>query len=194
MAAMRSALEVRRRVIELADAGLPEEAALFDLVWGLQRTKIAGTLVTSGLADAFGESSRDPLELARELELDPDVTTRVVHAAVASRLMRLDQNGNARLSRLGAPLRADHPHSIASWVSYLADPDSAAAYADLDAQLREGAQPSGYQRAHGKSTWEYFSERPTAGARVRRRNAAVDGNGPSRDGPRVSVAASRRDL
>jgi O-methyltransferase domain len=165
MALMRSALEGRRRVIELADAGLPEEAALFDLVWGLQRTKIAGTLVTSGVADALGEDSRDPVELARELELDPDVTTRVVHAAVASRLMRMDRNGRARLSNLGAPLRTQHPHSIASWVAYVADPDTAAVYTNLDAQLREGAQPSGHQRAHGMSVWEYFSERPAAGAR-----------------------------
>ena len=165
MALMRGALEGRPRVIELADAGLPEEAALFDLVFGLQRTKIAGTLVTSGLADALGEGSRDPVDLARELEFDPAVTVRIVDAAVASRLMRLDSDGRARLSKLGAPLRRNHPHSIASWVAFLADSDSAAAYANLDAQLREGAQPSGYQRAHGKSSWEYFSERPAAGAR-----------------------------
>jgi urease gamma subunit len=165
MALMRSALEGRRRVIELADAGLPEEAALFDLVWGLQRTKLAGALVTSGVADALGDDSRDPVELARELEFDPDVTTRVVHAAVASRLMRLDRDGRARLSNLGAPLRTDHPHSIASWVAYVADPDSGAAYTNLNAQLREGAQPSGHQRAHGMSVWEYFSQRPAAGAR-----------------------------
>jgi hypothetical protein len=38
-------------------------------------------------------------------------------------------------------------------------------YTDLDAQLREGAQPSGYQRVFGKSLWEYFGERPEAGAR-----------------------------
>jgi urease gamma subunit len=93
------------------------------------------------------------------------VTVRIVDAAVASRLMRLDRNGRARLSNLGEPLRRNHPHSIASWVGFLADPDSAAAYANLDAQLREGAQPSGYRRAHGQSSWEYFSERPEASAR-----------------------------
>ena len=162
---MRGVLGARRRVIDLAYAGLPGEAALFDLTLGLQRTKIAGTLVTSGMADALGEDSRDPVDLARELGFDPDVTTRLVDTAVAARLMRLDRNGRARLSRLGAPLCASHPRSIASWVSFIADPDSAAVYADLDAQLREGAQPSGHQRAFGKSVWEYFGERPAAGAR-----------------------------
>ncbi len=52
MAIIRNALDARRRMIDLADAGLPGEAALFDLALGLQRTKIAGLLVTSGLANA----------------------------------------------------------------------------------------------------------------------------------------------
>ncbi len=164
MAVIRNALDARRRVIDLADAGLPGEAALFDLVFGLQRTKIAGVLVTSGLADALGGDSRDPVELARELELDPDVTVRIVQAGAASRLLRLDRNGHARLTSVGAPLRADHPHSLASWVTFLADADSAAAYGHLDAQLREGAEPSGIRRATGKSQWEYFAEHPAAGA------------------------------
>jgi O-methyltransferase domain len=112
MAVVRNALDARRRLIDVADAGLPGEAALFDLVLGLQRTKIAGVLVTSGLADALGGDSRDPLDLARELGLDPGVTVRIVHAAVASRLVRLDRNGYARLTSVGAPLRADHPHSL----------------------------------------------------------------------------------
>src|SRR6202022_3085810 len=119
-------LGARRRVIDLADAGLPGEAALFELTLGLQRTKIAGTLVTSGMADALGEDSRDPADLARELGFDPDVATRLIDTAVASRLMRLDRDGRARLSRLGAHLCTSHPRSIASWVSFIADPDSAA--------------------------------------------------------------------
>lgn len=164
LAVMRSALEARRRVLDLADAGLPGEAALFDLVMGLQRTKIAGVLVTSGLADALGAEARDPADVARELELDSDVTIRIVHAAVASRLIRLDRSGRARLTNVGAPLRTDHPHSMASWVAYLADPDSAAVY-DLEAHLRDGAQPSGFQRVFGKSVWEYYAENPAAGAR-----------------------------
>jgi hypothetical protein len=165
LAVMRGVLGARRRVIDLADAGLPGEVALFDLTLGLQRTKIAGTLVTSGMADALGDDCRDPVDLARELGFDPDVTTRLVDTAVASRLMRLDRNGRARLSRLGAHLCTSHPRSIASWASFIADPDSAAVYTDLDAQLREGAQPSGHHRAFGKSVWEYFGERPAAGAR-----------------------------
>ena len=161
----RAVIAVRRRVLDLADAAVPGEAALLvDVVFGLQKTKIAGVLVSSGLADALGKGSRAPVDLARELGLDPDVTIRVVGAAVASRLMRLDREGRARLTKVGAPLCRDHPKSIASWVAYYANPDTAAAHAHLDAQLRDGAEPSGYQRAFGKSLWEYFGDRPDVGA------------------------------
>ena len=161
----RAVLDARRRVLDLADALVPGEIALFsDVVFGLQKTKIAGVLVSSGLADALGKDSRDPVELAHELGLDPQVTARIINAAIALRLIQLDRSGQARLTKVGAPLWREHPQSIASWATYYADPDTAKAYANLDVQLREGAQTSGYQRAFGKSLWDYLSEHPDRGA------------------------------
>ncbi|OBA90872.1 hypothetical protein A5662_22435 [Mycobacteriaceae bacterium 1482268.1] len=163
--AARGALGVRERIVNLANVALPGEVALLmDVVFGLQKTTIVGTLVSSGIADALGENSRTSVDLARELGLDPDMTGRIVDAAVALRLMRLDRQGRARLTKMGAPLRRDHPHSITSWVAYYAHPDTAAAHAHLDAQLRDGVETSGYTRAFGKSMWEYFGEHPDVGA------------------------------
>lgn len=157
----RALLGARRRVLELADAPVPGEFALFfDVTFGLQKLKIAGALVSSGLADALGAGPQEPVELAHQLGLDPDVTVRIVNAAIASRLIHLDRHGRARLTKVGAPLRRDHPKSLASWVAYYAHPDTAAIYAPLEAQLREGAQTSGYQRAFGQSLWEYLDDRP----------------------------------
>jgi hypothetical protein len=164
-AAVRAGLRVRAGVLDLADRLLPAEAALWDVAAGLQRTKLAGALVTSGLADALGEDARDVPALARELGLDADVTARVLGAAAAARLVTLDGDGRARLSRVGGPLRRDHPRSIASWVAYQAAPAQALAHAHLDEQLREGAQPSGHRRAFGNSVWEHFAEHPAEGAR-----------------------------
>ena len=160
----RGILGARRRVFDLADALVPGEAALLlDVVFGLQKTKIAGVLVSSGLADALGADSRDPVELAHELGLDPDVAIRIVNVAIALRLMQRDREGHVRMTKVGAPLCREHPKSIASWVAYYADPDTAAIYAHLDAQLREGAQTSGYQRAFGMSLWDYLGDRPDMG-------------------------------
>lgn len=164
-AAVRAGLALRKRVLGFADRLLPAEAALWDFTAGMQRTMLAGALVTSGLADALGESKRDTRELARELGLSEVVTSRVLGAAAACRLVRLDREGAARLTRLGAPLRSDHPRSIASWVGYQAAPANAAAHGELDGQLREGPQPSGHRRAFGNSVWEYFAEHPEEGAR-----------------------------
>ncbi|HEY5195013.1 MAG TPA: methyltransferase [Solirubrobacteraceae bacterium] len=161
----RTGLALRSGVLGLADRMLPAEAALWDFTAGLQRTKLAGVLVTSGLADALGGDARDPCEVARELSLSEEVTLRVLGAAAASRLVHLDRNGRARLARLGAPLCRDHPRSIASWVAYQAGQANATAHGELENQLRAGAEPSGHRRAYGNSVWEYFGEHPQEGAR-----------------------------
>ncbi len=163
--AMRAGLALRSAVLDLADRVLPAEAALWDFTAGMARTKLAGVLVTSGLADALSGQGRDAHEVARELGLSEDVTLRVLGAAAASRLVRLDRRGRARLTRLGAPLSNHHPNSLASWAAYQAAPANAAAHAELDAQLREGAEPSGHRRAFGNSVWEYFGEHPHEAAR-----------------------------
>jgi len=163
--AIRAGLALRSGVLGLADRMLPAEAALWDFAAGMQRTKLAGVLVTSGLADALGAGARDAREVARELGLSEEVTLRVLGAAAASRLVHLDREGRARLARLGAPLRSDHPRSVASWVAYQAAPANAAAHAEIEHQLREGAEPSGHRRAFGDSIWDYFGEHPDEGAR-----------------------------
>ncbi len=162
---LRVGIALRRRVLDVSDMLLPAEGALWDFAAGMQRTKLAGVLVSAGIADALGSRARDPAELARELELDPEATLRVLRAAAASRLVGFDGAGNVRLLRLGGPLRSDHPRSVASWVGYLAAPANFASYGELEAQLRGGAEPSGHQRAHGNSVWEYFGEHPSEGAR-----------------------------
>jgi hypothetical protein len=162
---LRGVLAARSRVLGLADRLLPAEAALWDFAAGMQRTKLAGALVDSGIADALAEGPRDGRELARDLGLSEEVTLRVLGTAAACRLVKLDRRGRARLARIGKPLARSHPHSIAAWVGYQASPSNAAAHAELAGQLRDGAQPSGHRRAFGKSVWEHFGEHTDEGAR-----------------------------
>jgi hypothetical protein len=152
-------------LLGVADRLLPAEVALWDFAAGMQRTKLAGALVDSGIADALAERPREARELARELGLSEDVTVRVLGAAAACRLVKLDRSGTARLARIGKPLAKTHPHSVAAWVGYQSAPANAAAHGELAGQLRDGAQPSGHRRAFGGSVWEYFAEHADEGAR-----------------------------
>ena len=61
----RAFIGTRGRMLDVADAGMPGAAALSDFVFGLQRTKLAGALVSSGLADTLGVGKRAPVELSR---------------------------------------------------------------------------------------------------------------------------------
>jgi hypothetical protein len=112
----------------------------------------------------MGADAEHPQTLARTLGLDVDVTTRVLRAAAASRLVRFDQNGRARLSRIGAPLCKDHRRSISAAVAFQASPIFSRAYDELGGQLRDGAEPSGQRRAFGQSLWEYFGQHPDEAA------------------------------
>ena len=164
-AAFRAVVGARSRLLGLADRLVPAEAALWDLAAGMQRTKLAGALVESGIADALADGAREPGELARELSLSEEVTRRVLGAAAAVRLVRLDRAGRARLSRIGAPLARAHRSSLAAWVGYQAAPANVAAHGELAAQLRGGPEPSGHRRAFGDSVWEYFAEHRDEAAR-----------------------------
>jgi hypothetical protein len=162
---LRGTLAVRQRMLDAVDVVVPAEAALWDYVNGMARTKLAGALVTSGLADALGDGWRTPAELADELGLERDATARLLGAAAASRLLRFDAAKGVRLSRMGGPLRRDHPRTIASWVGYLSAPPAARAYDELLGQLHEGPEPSGHRRAFGDSVWDHFAKHPQQGER-----------------------------
>lgn len=164
-AVFRAGMGLRARLLDLAEMLLPAEGALWEFVAGTQRTRLAGALVATGIADALGAGARDPAAVARELGLDPAVTPRVLDAAAASRLVRYDRDGRVQLTRLGGPLCRDHPNSIASWAAYVAAPATARAYAELEELLRHGAEPSGHRRAFGNSIWEYFGEHHDEGTR-----------------------------
>jgi O-methyltransferase domain len=165
LALLRAVLSGRQRLLDAVDLVVPVEAALWDYTNGLQRTKLAGALVTSGLADALGDRWRTPSQLADELGLEQDATARLLGAAAASRLLRFDARRGVRLSRLGRPLRRDHPRTLASWAAYLAAPTTGRAYEELAAQVHSGSEPSGHRRAFGDSIWEYFGAHPDEGAR-----------------------------
>lgn len=171
------ALAIRRRTLDAVDLAYPPEGLLWDLVAGVQRTALAGALVDTGLADALGEQSRKPGEVAEELGLDAEVTVRVLRAAAASRLAHVEGDGRVRLSRMGAPLRRDHPQSIAAWASYFAAAENAYSYTQLVGLIREGAEPSGHRRAFGDSVWDHFEKHPEEGARfgeAMRQMTAID--------------------
>lgn len=161
-------LRSRLRMQNALDRGVPAEVALVDLTWGVQRTAVAGALVTSGIADALGDGARSPAELADELGLDAGVTARVLDAAAVGRLVAWDAGGRVRLSRIAAPLRSDHPSSVASWVATQASPVVLKAYGELDALLRGGAEPSGIRRATDGSLWDHFDRHPAEGAQFGR--------------------------
>jgi O-methyltransferase domain len=162
---LRGGLRLREWLNNAADLFMPAEVALCDLSAGMQRTQIAGLMVTLGIADAMGDGWRPTTDIAIELELDRDVTHRILEVAAGSRLARMDRRGRIRLSRIGLPLRSTDPHSVAAWVAHQTSRSNIEAYCEMATLVRGGSEPSGFRRATGESLWDYLTENPADGAR-----------------------------
>lgn len=139
------------------------------------RARLLGAVVELGVPDAIGEQGATAEEIARRLELDADAVHRVLRALAGDGWFRLDARGRFRLTRHGALLREDHPHSWRPWIRYLNLHSTRDAYGVLEDTLRSG-EPS-FPLANGQSVWAHFAQHPDEeqlfAAAMRRATTAV---------------------
>ncbi len=159
-AAVEAVLALRGLLLRAADALLPANAVVWDRTMGIGRTQVIATLAELGVADALDGRALTAAELAERLpgDVDADALHRVLRAAAADRLVRLDRRGRFRLTRLGRTLRTDAPASLRPWARYLALDSTSAAWGDLTASVRTGR--AAFPRVHGTSVWSWFAEHP----------------------------------
>jgi hypothetical protein len=151
-------MRLRRALLAAADRLLPAQFALFDKTIGIGRTQILGTLAELGVADAIGDRTRTADEIAGELKLNTDALHRVLRAAAVEGVVKIDRRGRFTLTRVGATLRTDHPHSLRDWCRYIAFKSTTDAWADLTESVRTGQ--SAFPRVHGMSVWDWFARHP----------------------------------
>ena len=148
----------RRSLLSFADRLIPSQFALFDKTIGVARTHVLGALAELRVADALGDRRRSAEEVADELDLHADTLHRVLRAAAVEGLVRMDRRGRFKLTRMGAQLRSDAPHSLRDWAIYMASKPTTEAWADLTESIRTGE--SAFPRVHGMSVWSWFADHP----------------------------------
>jgi hypothetical protein len=151
-------LVVRRLLLRAADALLPPAAAVWNLTMGIGRTQVVGAIAELGVADALGDGRMTAAELAPRVGADADVLHRVLRAAAADGVVKLDRHGRFRLTRVGQALRSDEPGSLRPWARYMAQRSTRDAWGDLDESARSGR--SAFERVHGMSVWDWFTAHP----------------------------------
>jgi hypothetical protein len=104
-------LTARKRLRQAADSLVPAEVALLERSFAVAITQVMGVVAVLGIPDLLAHGPRTATQLADELQVDAGTLHRVLRAAAID-LLRLDRAGRFRLTRLGHPLRSDHPRSV----------------------------------------------------------------------------------
>src|SRR4051794_7896728 len=163
LAAIRAIMRARDVLHRAGDALMPAEWVVLEQSFGIARTQVIGAVAELGVADLLSGGPRTAEQLAAALDVDADALHRVLRSAAAFGLLRLDDRGRFRLTRLGRRLRTDDPASVRDWTRYMALESTTAAYAVLPHTVRTG-EP-GFPRARGMSVWQWLAEHPDEEAR-----------------------------
>src|SRR5438105_14174688 len=106
---------------------------------GYQLTSRAiSTAAELGLADHLADGPLSLDALADAAGADPGALRRLVGLLELAGIVRLRRDGRIALTRLGAPLRGDHPQSVRDWCRYLGADWHWELWGDLDASVRDG--------------------------------------------------------
>jgi len=151
-------LALRRALLWAADAFVPATAVVWHRTMGVGRAEVIGAMAELGVADELAGGPRTAVDLAPRVGADADALHRLLRAAAADGLLRLDRSGRFRLTRLGRTLRSDPADSIRPWARYLTLDSTRSAWAGLTDSVRTGE--AAFPRVHGMSVWQWFAAHP----------------------------------
>ena len=156
--AVDAGLALRRALLWAADALVPPTGLVWLKTMGIARAQVIGAMAELGVADALAGGPRTASDLAPELEVDADALHRLLRAAAADGMLRLDGRGRFRLTRAGRTLTSDRADSISPWARYITLASTREAWSDLAESVRTGE--AAFPRVHGTSVWDWFAAHP----------------------------------
>jgi len=138
------------------------QGELLDLFYGRWRSQTLYAGVKLGVFEVVGPEPKSAQEIARELELDPMLSYRLLRALRA--LGVLLEHGERAFSATatGELLRGDHPSSMRDAFLLREGPEHTAVWKHLPAIVRDGAQ-TGFIREFGTSAFDYAAREPSYG-------------------------------
>ncbi|GAA3581927.1 methyltransferase [Amycolatopsis ultiminotia] len=141
---------------------VPDGARLRQLAFGFMTTYAVRAAVELRLVEAFDAQARSATEVAGELALSPEATTRLLRALTALGLFTETEPGHFSPTDEGRLLRGDHPHSLNALVDMFTDPVMTRAWSDLATSVRTGRTT--FDDAFGKPFFPHLAENPRKSA------------------------------
>jgi C-methyltransferase len=135
----RAATGLSEAVQALGRRMTPAPATLMTMTVGYQVTSRAiSTAAELDIADHLADTTCTIRELATATGTDADALARLIRLLEAAGLLSTDRHGRIGLTRLGQPLRSDHPQSLRDWCRYLGADWHWELWADLAGAVRDG--------------------------------------------------------
>jgi hypothetical protein len=156
-----AALRLRRALRALSDLVVPAPAALFELSAGFMQTHLLRAAARLRLADLLAAGPASVEELAARAGVEADGLRRLLRALATLGVFALRRDGRYGNNRLSRTLLPEAPISLRDSALYFGSEAQLSAWGALEATLAGGAGgPSGFERAHGMTTWEWFDRHP----------------------------------
>jgi C-methyltransferase len=142
---------------------VPPAASLMTMTVGYEVTSRAISAAAElGIADHLAAGPRSLDELATAVGAEAGALARLLRLLELAGIVRTRRDGRLALTRLGAPMRGDHPQSVRDWCRYLGADWHWELWSDLDTSVRGGR--TAYAQRFGTDFFDWFAERPEAAA------------------------------
>lgn len=158
---VRAVLRARARLLRLADALVPPQAALLDQVAGIGRTVAIHVAAKHRIADHLAGGRKTKEELGALTGLQPELLERIMSALVAVGIFEIDRSGRYGNNRTSSALREGAEGSLRAMAEYFGDRMNVLAWAEVERSLVSGEPP--FDRLFGSTVWEYFAAHPEKG-------------------------------
>ena len=141
-----------------AQAPIPPQRVMSQLLFGKQLTASLSALARLGVADHMGETPISAEELAGKVGAHAPSLYRVMRMLASVGVFTEEPQGKFALTPLGETLKSDAPGSMRYTAMMLGDEWSMRAYVHMTDCIRTGGD--GVSMAHGKPIFDLFAERP----------------------------------
>lgn len=130
------------------------------LFYGRFRSQTLYAGVKLGVFEGLGRAAKPAEHVARELNLDPARTYRLLRALASLGVLREHDSHTFSITEAGELLRSDHPQSMRDAVLLREGPEHTAIWKHLPAILRDGKE-NGFVREYGTTAFEYAAREPS---------------------------------
>jgi hypothetical protein len=135
------------------------QETLLQLFYGRWRSQTLYAGVRLGIFEAVGREPVPAAQVARELDLEPTLTYRLLRALGSLGVLREHDARSFSLSEAGELLRGDHPQSMRDALLLREGPEHTAIWKHLPAIVRDGRQ-DGFFREYGATAFDHAEREP----------------------------------